>query len=74
VATLTGPRGTSAAELGAVVAANAGGVPCVPFASPAEAFAAARERAAPEDRILVFGSFLTVADVMRARRLTANSN
>ena len=32
--------------------------------NPAAAFAAARERAGDSDRILVFGSFLTVADVM----------
>lgn len=34
------------------------------FASPAAAFARARKRAAVNDRIVVFGSFLTVADVL----------
>jgi dihydrofolate synthase/folylpolyglutamate synthase len=34
------------------------------FASPSEALVAARERAGPNDRIVVFGSFLTVADVL----------
>ena len=33
----------------------------------ATAYRAAAEAAAPEDRILVFGSFVTVAEVMRAR-------
>jgi dihydrofolate synthase/folylpolyglutamate synthase len=35
------------------------------FASAAEAYAFAKERAGDDDRILAFGSFLTVADVMR---------
>jgi dihydrofolate synthase/folylpolyglutamate synthase len=38
------------------------------FASPEEAFAKARNRAGENDRIAVFGSFLTVAGVMQARR------
>jgi dihydrofolate synthase/folylpolyglutamate synthase len=38
------------------------------FASPAEAFANALKRAGENDRIAVFGSFLTVAGVMIARR------
>jgi dihydrofolate synthase/folylpolyglutamate synthase len=38
------------------------------FASPATAFANARSRAGENDRIAVFGSFLTVAGVMEARR------
>jgi len=33
----------------------------------ASAYRAAAAAAAPEDRILVFGSFVTVAEVMRAR-------
>jgi len=37
------------------------------FASPREAFAHAREHADENDRIVVFGSFLTVADVLAAR-------
>jgi dihydrofolate synthase/folylpolyglutamate synthase len=36
------------------------------FAAPAAAFAAAQESAAENDRIAVFGSFLTVADVLAA--------
>jgi dihydrofolate synthase / folylpolyglutamate synthase len=38
------------------------------FDSPAEAFANARSRAGENDRIAVFGSFLTVAGVMEAKR------
>jgi dihydrofolate synthase/folylpolyglutamate synthase len=38
------------------------------FASPADAFANALKRAGENDRIAVFGSFLTVAGVMVARR------
>jgi dihydrofolate synthase/folylpolyglutamate synthase len=37
------------------------------FGSPAEAFADALSRATENDRIVVFGSFLTVAGVMEAR-------
>ncbi len=38
------------------------------FASPADAYAAARDHAGENDRIAVFGSFLTVAGVMSARQ------
>ena len=36
------------------------------YADPALAFAAARERAGENDRIVVFGSFLTVASVLQS--------
>lgn len=36
------------------------------FASPSLAYEAARQRATPDDRIVVFGSFLTVAGVLEA--------
>lgn len=38
------------------------------FASPADAYAEARKHAGENDRIAVFGSFLTVAGVMSARQ------
>jgi dihydrofolate synthase/folylpolyglutamate synthase len=38
------------------------------YASPAEAYANARSRAGENDRIAVFGSFLTVAGVIAARK------
>jgi dihydrofolate synthase/folylpolyglutamate synthase len=37
------------------------------FATPAQAFANAMKRAGENDRIAVFGSFLTVAGVMEIR-------
>ena len=67
---LPGPRGMSAQALAAVLAS--GGVDGAgvngeisQHASPAAAFAHAKERAGESDRILVFGSFLTVADIMQ---------
>ncbi|MDP2171282.1 MAG: bifunctional tetrahydrofolate synthase/dihydrofolate synthase [Rhodocyclaceae bacterium] len=66
---LPGPRGASAADLAAVIvkvgAASSGGGAAGAFPSPAAAFAYAQENAGEDDRILVFGSFLTVAGVMR---------
>ena len=67
VATLPGPRGASAAALAAVlenagVAASAVGT----FADVAAACGAAREGASEADRIIVFGSFLTVAAALAA--------
>jgi len=69
------PRAASAASLasalsdaGFVVGEDAGGersVQC--FGTPAEAYAAARDRVGENDRIIVFGSFLTVAGVMAVR-------
>ncbi|QRX82560.1 bifunctional tetrahydrofolate synthase/dihydrofolate synthase [Glaciimonas sp. PAMC28666] len=38
------------------------------FSTPADAYANALSRAGENDRIVVFGSFLTVADVMKARK------
>lgn len=66
LADLSGPRGLSAAALAARLGAAGvkGDIRC--FASPAAAFAAAREGAAEGDRIVAFGSFLTVADVLAA--------
>jgi len=60
VASLPGPRGATADEIASHIRDAAVGK----YASPAAAFAAARERAGESDKIVVFGSFLTVADVM----------
>ena len=68
VATLPGPRGLSAEKLAAILrdVGVAGDVSeCV---SPASAYEVAVGRAAESDRIVVFGSFLTVAEVMAARK------
>jgi dihydrofolate synthase/folylpolyglutamate synthase len=69
---LPGPRGMSGEDLAgqaraALPAAPAGAeAPSVQAcADPAAAYAAARERAGEDDRIRVFGSFLTVAAVLR---------
>jgi dihydrofolate synthase/folylpolyglutamate synthase len=64
-ASLPVPRGADAGMIEAVVRAQSGGeVEC--FANPREAYAAAKSRATENDRIVVFGSFYTVADVMTA--------
>ena len=66
--TLSGPRGLEAGAL--IERLRAAGVEeskiAEGFASPARAFACARECAAVNDRIVTFGSFLTVADVLAA--------
>jgi dihydrofolate synthase/folylpolyglutamate synthase len=71
-ATLPGPRGASAesvraALIGAGVAAAAIGS----FDDVATAYAAARDGAGEADRILVFGSFLTVGAVLASARAGA---
>ena len=60
---LQGPRGTSAECLAEVITSNGLGGEIFCFDSPAAAMRAARGRAAESDRILVFGSFYTVAGV-----------
>jgi dihydrofolate synthase/folylpolyglutamate synthase len=64
-ATLAGPRAASAGELAEILAAAGIGGPMPTFASASAAFAYAQEQAGEDDRIVVFGSFLTVADVLR---------
>jgi dihydrofolate synthase/folylpolyglutamate synthase len=59
LASLPGPRGALASELQSLVPSDA---QC--FESPAQAFAAAKAAAGEDDKIVVFGSFLTVAEVM----------
>ncbi len=78
---LPGPRGTKAADLARILRETVGIVPgqgrdaertieC--HGSPAEALAAAKGRADENDRIVVFGSFLTVADVLASRERPAS--
>jgi dihydrofolate synthase / folylpolyglutamate synthase len=64
-ADLSVPRGAGTRMLADALASAgaAGDVRC--FENPLEAYAAARKRANENDRIVVFGSFHTVADVMR---------
>ncbi|MHB1375003.1 MAG: bifunctional tetrahydrofolate synthase/dihydrofolate synthase [Thauera sp.] len=66
LADLPGPRGLEAEVLATVVRAAGGKDDVRCFPSPAEAFAAAQKEATEGDRIVVFGSFLTVADVLAA--------
>lgn len=63
--TLAGPRAASADQLAAILAAEGVAAPLPRFDSPAAAIAFAQENAGENDRIVAFGSFLTVADVMR---------
>lgn len=64
--TLAGPRGASSEQLAVAlsIAGVAGPLSC--FDTPAAAYAHARSAAGEDDRIIAFGSFLTVADVMRS--------
>lgn len=64
VAGLPGQRGTSAAEMAQAVAAASPWAPVSGFDDVVGAFGAAREAAGQGDRIVVFGSFLTVAAVL----------
>lgn len=66
VCDLPGPRAAPAARLAEIVRKVGAGGTAECFASPAEALARAQENASGDDRILAFGSFLTVADVMRS--------
>ncbi|MBT0960781.1 bifunctional tetrahydrofolate synthase/dihydrofolate synthase [Denitromonas iodatirespirans] len=67
-ASLPGPRGLSADALAARMSAAGIAVGEPRYASPADAYRAARAAAQDGDRILVFGSFLTVADALAAIR------
>jgi dihydrofolate synthase/folylpolyglutamate synthase len=59
LASLPGPRGALASDIAKHLAVDA-----QLFDSPADAFAAAKALATEGDKIVVFGSFLTVAEVM----------
>ena len=61
LATLPGPRGASAAELRAALEASGQRSPVQEHADVAAALAAAKAAAGPDDKIVVFGSFLTGA-------------
>nr|WP_314540227.1 bifunctional tetrahydrofolate synthase/dihydrofolate synthase [uncultured Massilia sp.] len=74
VAALPSPRSADVEELAALLETKkpAGAKPdefsVTTFADPAAAFADATSRAGQDDRIVVFGSFYTVAGVMAARK------
>ena len=62
LATLPGPRGADASELSEILAKENIKSPVSKYPTVAAALAAARKEAAENDKIIVFGSFLTVAD------------
>jgi dihydrofolate synthase/folylpolyglutamate synthase len=66
-ATLDNPRGATADEVARAITATRPNADVQRFASPGAALAAAQEAAGQGDRIVAFGSFYTVADVMTAR-------
>jgi dihydrofolate synthase/folylpolyglutamate synthase len=65
LATLPGPRGLSAGVLAGFLAQQGLRAEAC-FDSPADAYREAKGRAGEDDRIVAFGSFLTVAGVLRA--------
>ena len=67
-ATLGGPRGTPAELLAGIIGAARLGGQIVCHDSPRVAMQAAKEQAAESDRIVAFGSFLTVAGALEALR------
>ncbi|WP_300440774.1 bifunctional tetrahydrofolate synthase/dihydrofolate synthase [Zoogloea sp.] len=67
VASLPGPRGLSAEKLAAILREVGVSGDIAEYVSPGGAYEVAVGRAAEGDRIVVFGSFLTVAEVMAAR-------
>jgi len=64
LARLAGPRGTSARELARIVGEAGVAAPMFEHENVAAALAAARDEAGENDKIIVFGSFLTVAEAM----------
>lgn len=68
VASLPGPRGLDAVKLAAILQEVGVSGEIAEFDSPSAAYEVAVGRAAEGDRIVIFGSFLTVADVMAARK------
>jgi len=66
LASLEGPRGASAGELARMLRGAGVTAPIAEHGCPAAAFVAARGEAGENDKIVAFGSFLTVAEVMRS--------
>jgi dihydrofolate synthase/folylpolyglutamate synthase len=68
VAAPEGDRAASAEQLARAIADRAPGAPTRSFATVTAALRAAKDEAGPNDRIVVFGSFLTVAEALRSAR------
>lgn len=66
IAPLPGPRGTDCDVLERAIKLSGAGGEIRRYGTPLLAFTAARQMADQDARIIVFGSFLTVADVMPA--------
>jgi dihydrofolate synthase / folylpolyglutamate synthase len=64
-ASLSNARGASSQQLAAALAAAGNDKPVFEYRHPAAAYINALQTARPEDRILVFGSFYTVAAVLQ---------
>jgi len=62
--TLAGPRGATAEQVAAALSDAGSRGPITTFDTVAEGFESARAAAGPNDRILVFGSFYTVGDIL----------
>lgn len=71
LASLPGPRGSSAEQLAEILRAQGVSAALICHASPQEAMQAAREQAGESDRILAFGSFYTVAGALEVLGRTA---
>ena len=69
---LGGPRGTDAETLARILSSAGIRAPLLKHGGAAQAFAAAREEAGENDKIVAFGSFLTVAEVMQSLAATRN--
>jgi dihydrofolate synthase/folylpolyglutamate synthase len=67
---LGGPRGTDAEALAGILSSIGISAPLFKHSSVAAAFSAAREEAQENDKIVAFGSFLTVAEVMHSLAAT----
>ena len=65
LADLAVPRGATAEALARALADSGAEGQVLRFRNPRDAYVAARKRAGENDRIVVFGSFHTVADVMQ---------
>lgn len=72
VASLSGIRGTPGEKLASIIVESGLGGEVVCHPSPALAMQAAKELAADSDRILVFGSFYTVAGALEALRKSSH--
>ncbi|MGH8722430.1 MAG: glutamate ligase domain-containing protein, partial [Burkholderiales bacterium] len=69
---LGGPRGTDAEALARILSGAGVRAPITRHASVAEGLAAARAAAGENDKIVAFGSFLTVAEVMQSLAAAGN--